>query len=500
MCGIVAAVSPRNIVPILVEGLKRSSTAATTRAASPSIRTAACGARAAPGASPSSTRTSPPKSVDGGTGIAHTRWATHGAPAVHNAHPHFSTAAPARTATRRHASGASPWSTTASSRTTRSCAPSSRRSGYVFASQTDTEVIAHLVDHHYDGDLFEAVEARRCRGCAAPTRSRCSAATSRSASSARAQGSPLVLGVGRAATRTSSPPTRWRSPASPSGSSTSRKATSSTCSSASTGSRAPTPTASSAASTARSARRTRTPARPSSGPYRHYMQKEIFEQPRAIADTLDARRGRLARAVRRRRHRVFKDVDQVLILACGTSYYAGSVAKYWLEAIAGIPTRSRSRASTATAKRAEPAHAGRDDLAERRDRRHAGRAEARARARHGAHADDLQRRRRARWCASASWSSDARRRRDRRRVDQGVHDPAGRPVPADAGAGAGARPARRRAGSRAPEGAAPPAGRAAGGARARAADHRLGRGVRAARSTRSSSAAACTIRSRSRAR
>ena len=75
------------------------------------------------------------------------------------------------------------------------------------------------------------------------------------------------------------------------------------------------------------------------GPYRHYMQKEIFEQPRAIADTLDARGRHLARAVRRRRATaVFKEIDQVLILACGTSYYSGSTAKYWLEGIAKIPT------------------------------------------------------------------------------------------------------------------------------------------------------------------
>ena len=77
------------------------------------------------------------------------------------------------------------------------------------------------------------------------------------------------------------------------------------------------------------------------GPYRHYMQKEIFEQPRAIADTLEGRHrivpelfdgdGSAAR--------VFKDIDSVLILACGTSYYSGCTAKYWLESIAKIPTQ-----------------------------------------------------------------------------------------------------------------------------------------------------------------
>ena len=74
------------------------------------------------------------------------------------------------------------------------------------------------------------------------------------------------------------------------------------------------------------------------GPYRHYMQKEIFEQPKAIADTLDAVPGISPELFGDGAHRVFKDIDSVLILACGTSYYSGSVAKYWLESIAKIPT------------------------------------------------------------------------------------------------------------------------------------------------------------------
>jgi len=81
------------------------------------------------------------------------------------------------------------------------------------------------------------------------------------------------------------------------------------------------------------------------GPYRHYMQKEIFEQPRALADTLEGVEGvapelfdglgEQASAA----WRVFNEIDNVLILACGTSYYSGCVAKYWLEDIARIPTQ-----------------------------------------------------------------------------------------------------------------------------------------------------------------
>ena len=74
------------------------------------------------------------------------------------------------------------------------------------------------------------------------------------------------------------------------------------------------------------------------GPYRHYMQKEIFEQPKAIADTLDAVPGISPSSSATAPFRVFKNVEQVLILACGTSFYSGSVAKYWLEGIARIPT------------------------------------------------------------------------------------------------------------------------------------------------------------------
>jgi glucosamine--fructose-6-phosphate aminotransferase (isomerizing) len=74
------------------------------------------------------------------------------------------------------------------------------------------------------------------------------------------------------------------------------------------------------------------------GPYRHYMQKEIFEQPKALADTLDAVESITPELFGDGAHKIFKEVDSVLILACGTSYYSGSTAKYWLESIAKIPT------------------------------------------------------------------------------------------------------------------------------------------------------------------
>jgi glucosamine--fructose-6-phosphate aminotransferase (isomerizing) len=75
------------------------------------------------------------------------------------------------------------------------------------------------------------------------------------------------------------------------------------------------------------------------GPYRHYMQKEIFEQPRAVADTLEGVQAIVPELFGDGAFPVFKEVDSVLILACGTSYYSGCTAKYWLEGIAKIPTQ-----------------------------------------------------------------------------------------------------------------------------------------------------------------
>ena len=299
-------------------------------------------------------------------------------------------------------------------------------------TQTDTEVIAHLVDHHYDGDLLEAVERTlpRLRGAYAIAVF-CRDEPHRVV--AARHGSPLVLGVGGAPGANENFVASdamalagvtdqivyleegdvvdlqlgkyWIVHADANG------------------------------AYRRVERTVRTVVAHTGaaelGPYRHYMQKEIFEQPKAIADTLDAVPGISPELFGDGAYRVFKDVDQVLILACGTSYYSGLVAKYWLEGIARIPTsvevasEYRYRDSVPN-----PKHAGRHHLAERRDGRHARRAQARALARHGAHADDLQRGDERDGARVRDGLRDARRRRDRRRLDQGLHDPARRPVPA----------------------------------------------------------------------
>ena len=155
MCGIVGAVSQKDIVPILIEGLKRleyrgydSCGVAVhqdgqLRRARSTSRVAELQALAAQ------------DGVAAGTGIAHTRWATHGAPAVHNAHPHFSHG-PGADAHQQPGRVALVHNGIIENHDELRAELKSR--GYVFHSQTDTEVIAHLVDFHYHGDLLEAVQ------------------------------------------------------------------------------------------------------------------------------------------------------------------------------------------------------------------------------------------------------------------------------------------------------------------------------------------------------
>jgi glucosamine--fructose-6-phosphate aminotransferase (isomerizing) len=321
MCGIVGAVAQRNITPILIEGLKRleyrgydscgvalhvdgrlSRSRSTSRVADLESQIKETG-------------------LQGFTGIAHTRWATHGAPATQNAHPHFSpTEENARIALvhngiienhdelRRELTDL----------------------GYKFTSQTDTEVIAHLVDHMYNGDLFETVQqaVKRLHGAYAIAVF-CREEPHRVV--AARQGSPLIVGVGKEENFVASD-------------------------------------AMALAGTTdqiiyleegdvvdlqlarywivdvdgRPAEREVKTVHAHTGaaelgPYRHYMQKEIFEQPRVVGDTLEGVTGIMPELFGDEAFRVFKEIDRVLILACGTSYYAGLTAKYWIESVAKLP-------------------------------------------------------------------------------------------------------------------------------------------------------------------
>ena len=157
MCGIVGAVSTRNIVPILVEGLKRleyrgydSCGVAVHQGGA--LRRARSTARVA------ELQTQVDEDgISAGTGIAHTRWATHGVPAVRNAHPHFSPGPNAADA----ADGAPGLIALVHNGIIENhdeLRAELRGRGYVFTSQTDTEVIAHLVHRPYPGDPLGAVQ------------------------------------------------------------------------------------------------------------------------------------------------------------------------------------------------------------------------------------------------------------------------------------------------------------------------------------------------------
>ena len=349
MCGIVGALSKRNIVPVLVQGLERleyrgydscgvavyaqgdghgASYDSGLRRARSTSRVLELAEQVA--ASP----------IEGMLGIAHTRWATHGAPAVHNAHPHFSHG-PGVEAHQRPGRVALVHNGIIENHDELRAKLKAR--GYEFLSQTDTEVIAHLIDSLYKGDLFDAVKAAvgQLHGGYAIAVF-CKDEPHRLIG-ARA-GSPLILGVGKdghehflasdamalagvtdqivyleegdvvdvqlgrywLVDKAHKPVSAAQRPIK-------------------------TVLAHSGAADL--------------GPYRHYMQKEIFEQPHAIADTLEGVEGIEPDLFDQQANhfpganaaRVFAQIDSVLILACGTSYYSGCAAKYWLESIAKIP-------------------------------------------------------------------------------------------------------------------------------------------------------------------
>ena len=313
MCGIVGAVSNHNIVPVLVQGLQRLEyrgydSCGVAVHANGGLQRARSTARVAELAEQVAR-----DGVSGYTGIAHTRWATHGAPAVHNAHPHFSHG-PGAEAPLRAARVALVHNGIIENHDELRAALQAR--GYVFASQTDTEVIAHLIDSLYDGDLFETVKAATQQLHGAYAIAVFHKDEPHRVVGARA-GSPLILGVGTGPDAGSHY------------------------------------LASDAMALAgvtdqivyleegdvvdlqlgkfwvvgrdhKPAQRAVKTVQAHSGaaelgPYRHYMQKEIFEQPRAIADTLEGVEGIVPELFGDGAYRVFKDIDKVLILACGTS-------------------------------------------------------------------------------------------------------------------------------------------------------------------------------------
>jgi len=323
MCGIVAATCQRNVVPILIAGLKAleyrgydsagiavledDRTLARVRAAG-KVRELENLYESAP--------------VSGWTGIAHTRWATHGVPNTVNAHPHVSddrVAVVHNGIIENHAE----------------LREELKAKGYRFDSETDTEVIAHLV-HHAMGqgaDLLHAVVAATQRLHGAYAIAVMSRDQPGHVVGAR-RGSPLVAGIGegehflgsdvQALIRQTSQFIYLEE-----------------------GDIAEITREGLAVFDA-NGKPVERPVRKSEltadaverGEYKHYMLKEIFEQPRAIADTLEGRIAGekiLPNIFGVDSDELLSKVRNVQIIACGTSYHAGLVARYWFEGIAGIP-------------------------------------------------------------------------------------------------------------------------------------------------------------------
>ena len=319
MCGIVGAVAQRNIVPVLIEGLRRLEYRGYD----------SCGVAVLANGEPLRARSVARVAdlddqvrethLEGITGIAHTRWATHGAPVTDNAHPIFSQNALALV----HNGIIENYE---------ALREMLRGKGYEFVSQTDTEVIAHLVHSLYQGDLFAAVRSAVKQLHGAYAIAVLHKDQPHTVVGAR-QGSPLVVGLGENENFLASDALALAG-------STERfifLEEGDVCEL----------TLEQVRIADRDGNNVEREVRQVAayggavelGPYRHFMQKEIFEQPRAITDTIPQAETFDAALFGDGAQKVFEGIDSLLILACGTSYYSGLTAKYWLESVAKIPTQ-----------------------------------------------------------------------------------------------------------------------------------------------------------------
>jgi len=319
MCGIVGAVAQRNVVPILLEGLQRLEYRGYDSAGLVVVREGELERVRSTGRVAELTERS--VNTAGTLGIAHTRWATHGVPSERNAHPHVSKSLIGVV----HNGIIENYE---SLRTRLTAA------GYEFTSDTDTEVIAHLVHSHYvtGVSLLEAVLASLTELVGAYAIGVVAADNPDQLICSR-RGSPLLMGIGIGENFIASDVSALLPVTSKviyleegdvveierlsyriynaAGALIERPVQISEISNESV----------------------------SLGNYRHYMQKEIHEQPQAIADTLESvcnSQSIVPGIFGAEAAASFAQIDSILILACGTSYHAGLVARYWLEEIAGI--------------------------------------------------------------------------------------------------------------------------------------------------------------------
>jgi glucosamine--fructose-6-phosphate aminotransferase (isomerizing) len=322
MCGIVGAVAQRNVVPILIEGLQRleyrgyDSAGIAVRQADGSLgRIRAVGKVAM---LRQLVETNP---IAGNLGIAHTRWATHGMPAERNAHPHMSgekVAVVHNGIIENHAE----------------LRAELQAKGFFFTSETDTEVIAHLLAHlqEVEPDLLRAVQKAITQLVGAYGLAVATPDDADRLIVARA-GSPLVIGLGVGENFIASdvfallPVTQRFIFLEEGDVAEIRRDGVRVFDVAGNPVVRPERLSQLSASTT------------DKGPYKHYMLKEIFEQPSVIAETLEGRihKGRLLEeSFGHEAKTLFDKTRGVHIIACGTSYHAGLVARYWLEEI-GIP-------------------------------------------------------------------------------------------------------------------------------------------------------------------
>jgi glutamine---fructose-6-phosphate transaminase (isomerizing) len=318
MCGIVGAAAKRDIVPVLIEGLRRLEYRGYDSCGVAVLNGSGIGRIRSVERVADLARQISRNKLLSETGIAHTRWATHGAPVTKNAHPMLSRDEIAVV----HNGIIENYE---------ALRAELKAKGYAFDSQTDTEVIAHLVHSHYDGDLFQAVRRAVKRLAGAYAIAVVASREPHLVVGARA-GSPLVVGAGAGENFLASDALALAG-------TTERIAYLEEGDVAAIGLEGFRVFDAADRPARRELRTVRAAgATVELGPYRHYMQKEIFEQPSAVADTLEGVESATPALFGPDAARLLRGTKGVLLLACGTSYYASLTAKYWLESIAGLPT------------------------------------------------------------------------------------------------------------------------------------------------------------------
>ena len=321
MCGIVAGVASRDVVPVFLQGLKRLEYRGYDSCGVAVVRNGEIDRARSVARVKDLAEQVQAEGMQGTVGIAHTRWATHGGPVVANAHPHI---AGNRIALVHNGIIENFAQLRAELEAT----------GVTMQSQTDTEVLAHLVNFYLEDDLLEALKKALSRVTGAYAVAVFDKRHPERIVGAR-QGSPMVVGLGEGENFIASDAMALVGVTDKivyldDGDIVSM--TKDTCEIfARTGSDAWQPVERKAVIVQAYA------GAAELGPYRHYMQKEIFEQPRAIADTLEGVEGITPTLFGPEAETVFRDTRRILMLACGTSFYAALTSKYWLEAIAGIP-------------------------------------------------------------------------------------------------------------------------------------------------------------------